>query len=90
MSVRINIPHDWRHLTNDQTIVEVHSDTVGKCLDDLVGQFPKMRQGLFDKDGKLQNYVDIYVNRESFYPEELAKQVEDGDELHIMFLIGGG
>jgi len=38
----------------------------------------------------LLNYVDIYVNQESSYPEELAKPVKDGDELHITMIIAGG
>jgi len=90
MSVRIKIPHDWHHLTNNQAIVEVHSDTVGQCLDDLVRQFPKIRPGLFDKNGKLQNYVNLYVNGESSHPEEMAKPVKDGDEIALIPMIGGG
>jgi molybdopterin converting factor small subunit len=44
---------------------------------------------LFDKSGNLLNYVDIYVNGESSYPEELAKPVKDGDEIHITLIIAG-
>ena len=39
---------------------------------------------------QLLSYIDIYVNRESAYPEELNKPVKDGDELHIVIIIGGG
>ena len=60
------------------------------CIDDLAEQFPDVKQGLFRKDGKLLNYIDIFVNLESSYPEELAKPVEDGDDLHITLIIGGG
>jgi len=38
----------------------------------------------------LLNYVEIYVNLESSYPEELAKPVRDGDELHTVLIIAGG
>ena len=90
MSVRVNIHPALAHAANDQTVVEVRGNTVGQCLDDLMKQFPKMKTWLFDKKGKLRNYVDIYVNQESSYPEELAKPVRDGDELHIMLIIAGG
>jgi len=90
MSVRINIHPNLHQFTNDQAIVEVNGNTVGQCLDDLVKQFPEIRRGLFGKDGKLLNYVDIYVNQESSYPEELAKPVKDRDELHIILIIAGG
>ncbi|MBI2979332.1 MAG: MoaD/ThiS family protein [Chloroflexi bacterium] len=32
----------------------------------------------------------IYVNEESAFPEELARPVKDGDELHIVTMIAGG
>jgi hypothetical protein len=30
------------------------------------------------------------VNMESTYPEELAKPVRDGDEIHITLMLSGG
>ncbi len=90
MSVKVNIHPVLYHFTNDQDVVVVNGSTVGECLEELVAQFPAIKQGLFDKDGKLLNYVDIYVNGESAYPDELAKPVKDGDELHIVLIIAGG
>ena len=90
MSVRINLHPGLQWFTDDQAIIEVNGSTVGQCLDDLVKQFPRIKEGLFGKDGKLLNYVDIYVNMESSYPEELAKPVKDNDELHITLIIAGG
>jgi molybdopterin converting factor small subunit len=90
MSVRVNIHQALRHLTNSQATAEVNGSTVGKCLHDLVQQFPGIETTLFDKNGKLFNHVDIYVNLESSYPEELAKPVKDGDELSITLMIAGG
>lgn len=63
---------------------------MGECLQDLVNQFPAIKQRLYDKNGKLANFVEIYVNSESSYPEELAKVVKDGGEITIMALISGG
>jgi len=90
MGIKINIHPILRQYTNKQEIAEVNGSTVGECLDDLIRQFPSIEKGVFDKNGKLLSYVDIYVNRESAYPEELNKPVKDGDELHIAIIIGGG
>jgi molybdopterin converting factor small subunit len=90
MSVTVNLHPILYQLTNDQAIVKVKGNTVGQCLDDLVKQFPQIKSRLFDKTGKLHTYVDIYVNGESSYPEELAKPVKGGDELHVTFIIAGG
>jgi len=90
MSVRINLNSTLVQFTNDQAVAEVNGSTVGECLGELVRQFPRIKPVLFDKSGKLFNYVDVYVNHESSYPEELAKPVRDGDELHITIIIAGG
>ena len=68
----------------------MNGSTVGQCLEQVVARFPELKQWLFEKDGKLNRLVEIYVNMESSYPEELAKPVKDGDELHIIIIISGG
>ena len=90
MSIKVDIPSSLQHLTNDVEVAEVNGSTVGECLEDLVKQFPDMKQYLFDKNGKLDMFGDIYVNGEKFYPEGLAKPVKDGDELFISNIVAGG
>ena len=90
MSITVNIHQALRQITNNQATVEVAGTTVGECLTELVQRFPDIKSKLFDKTGKLLNYIDIYVNAESSYPEELAKPVKDGDKLSITLMIAGG
>ena len=90
MSIKINIHRTHRQFTNGLDIVEVDGNTVGACLDNLVRQFPDMEKVLFNKKGKLVNVVEIYVNLKSAYPNELAKQVSNGDNIHITLMIAGG
>jgi len=90
MSVIVNLHPGLSHLTDGKKTATVEGNTVGQYLNELIRQFPKTKPQLFDKKGKLHNYIDIYVNQESAYPEELAKAVRDGDELHITLIIAGG
>jgi molybdopterin synthase sulfur carrier subunit len=90
VSVKINIHPFLTQHTNGQDSVEVNGSTVGQCLEQLVVRYPELRKWLFEKDGKLNRLVEIYVNAESSYPEELAKPVKDGDELYIIIIISGG
>lgn len=90
MSVRVNIHRTHRIYTDGLEMVEVEGKTVGDCLDHLIEQYPGMGEGLFEKKGKLLSVVEVYVNNESAYPEELAKPVQDGDEIHLILMLAGG
>ncbi len=90
MSIKIDIPSYLQPFTNNMAVVEVNGSTFGGCLDHLVKQFPDIEKKLFDKNGNLFDYVGIYVNGEDSYPDELAKPVKDGDELNILYILGGG
>ena len=79
-----------RPYTNNIEAVEVNGNTVGGCLDHLVKQFPGIEKMLFAENGKLFAHVSIYVNGEDAYPDELGKPIKDGDELYILYIVGGG
>ena len=90
MSIEVKFSPILAKYTNNQRATEVSGSNVGECLDHLVKQFPDLKPALFAKDGKLHRYLDVYINGESAYPEELVKPVKDGDELHIVMVIAGG
>ena len=90
MTVKINIPHFLQHLAGNLDVAEVSGNTVGECLDDFVRRFPQTEKLIFDKDGMVLKYIDVFVNGESTYPEELARPVNDGDELSILLVAAGG
>lgn len=79
-----------RRYTGGREVVEVTGGTVGECLDDLIGKYPATREVLLDRDGRLHHTVEITVNGSSARPEGLARPVRDGDELCLLFQIGGG
>lgn len=90
MGKTIRIHQAMRHLTGNQATVDVNGATVGECLKEIVNRFPAIEPKLFDKKGSLLNYVEIYVNAKTSYPEELAMPVKDGDVLTIVLMIAGG
>ena len=90
MNIQIDIPQFLQHLTNGVKVANANGKTVGDCLADLVRQFPQTKELLLDNNGKLLKYVEIFVNGETTYPEELAKPVKDGDAIYIFHAIAGG
>lgn len=97
-SVKVNIPLSYEQSFTDDTdfvqlprnVIEVHGSTVGECLNHVVKRFPSIKKQLFTPTGDLFDNILISVNGESAYPEQLAKPVNDGDELNIVFMINGG
>ncbi len=90
MAVKVFIHTTHRQFTNGLETVAVEGNTVGECLNQLIKQFPGMEKALFAKKDKLLNTVEVYLNHVSAYPNELAKPVKDGDEIHLVIMLAGG
>jgi len=90
MGITINIPQFLQHLANNVTDINSNGNTVGECLDDLIGQYPELKTVFLDSEGKLIHSYDVYINGKSAYPNEMTKPVKDGDKLHVVPVIYGG
>ena len=90
MSAKVHLHLTLRQHTNGQEVVEAEGATVGECLKDVIKSFPGLESALFDRRGKLNNVVEIYLNMQSAYPDELAKRVKDGDQIHVTLMLAGG
>ena len=90
MTVKINLHKTHREFTDGQEVVEVEGSTVGACIEALVKRYPGLQEKLFDKKGSLRNFIEIYLNMESAYPDELKRLTKEGDEIHIVILLAGG
>jgi molybdopterin converting factor small subunit len=90
MSIEVKLSPFLTPYANKQEVVKVKGSTVGECLNHLAGQFPDLKSKLFDNKGKIPHYYDVYINGENSYPEELAKPVQNGDKLQLVWLIHGG
>jgi molybdopterin converting factor small subunit len=90
LGARIRIHPLLQDLANGKEIVEVEGENVGKCLVDLVKQYPKIHENIFDPRGNLLKHIEIFINGKPAPPEELTTPVRDGDELSILMLLSGG
>ena len=90
MSIEVSIPPFLQPLADNLKRVEVTGNTVGECLEALAKKYPRLKARLFVKKGKLPGGMNIYVNGESVYPDAMARQVRDGDKIHLAYLIFGG
>jgi hypothetical protein len=88
--VTVYLHKTHRRYTGGRDAVAVDGSTVGECLKTLVEIHPGLETQLFEGPGRLKKTVEIYLNLQSTYPEELAKATGDGDVLHITLMLAGG
>jgi adenylyltransferase/sulfurtransferase len=91
MPVAIRIPTPLRSFAGGKSSYETNAETVGDALDQLINAFEKLKPHLFQDDGSLRHFVNVYVNERDVRDlEHAATPVEDGDEISIVPSIAGG
>jgi len=60
--VRVEIPTALRAFAGNQDTVELQGQTVGELLAALGASFPQLKRHVFDDQGKLRTFVNVYVN----------------------------
>ena len=93
MNVTIRIPSPLRRYTNgaSRVSVPVRSKTVGDALKGLVENYGDLRRHLFDEDGTLRSFVNVYLNDEDVrYKQNMETAVKEKDEPPIVPSIAGG
>ena len=88
---KIHIPTPLRQYVGKQSIVEVTGATVAEAMASLVEQHPEVRRHLYNDDGKLRAFVNLYLNDEDIrYLQKEATAVKEGDNISIVPSIAGG
>ncbi len=88
---KILIPTPLRQFTGKQDSVTAAGSTVGDVLDSLTTQFPDLRKQIFNDEGKLRSFVNVYLNDEDIrYLDKTGTAVSDADTLSLVPSIAGG
>src|SRR4030081_3684339 len=88
---KILIPTPLRQYTGKQDTVQVKGATVGEALADLTGQHQDLRRNLYNDEGKLRSFVNVYLNDEDIrYLKKEATPVKENDTISIVPSIAGG
>ena len=61
---KILIPTPLRQFTEKHDSVELDGATVGEVLTALTAKFPDLRKQIFNDEGKLRSFVNVYLNDE--------------------------
>ena len=87
----IRIPPVLRPKTGGLPEVEATGSNVGEVLRTLTAEHPDTESQLFDEDGELNRYVNVYVNDEDVrFLGGLDAEVTDGDQVVVLPAVAGG
>ena len=90
-SIKVHIPGELRVQVGDRPFVELLGSSVNDILRRLAADYPVLGKRLFSPDGRLNRFVNIYLNDEDIrFLENLDTSVRGGDEISIVPAIAGG
>jgi adenylyltransferase/sulfurtransferase len=88
---KVLIPTPLRQFAGKQDSVELTGSTVGEVLSALTLQFPDLKKQIFNDEGKIRSFVNVYLNDEDIrYLKKDATAVAPADTLSIVPSIAGG
>ncbi len=88
---KVLIPTPLRQYTDKADSVELSGATVKEILDALTARYGELKRHLYNDEGKLRSFVNIYVNDEDIrYLDKEATPVKEGDVISIVPSIAGG
>ncbi len=88
---KVLIPTPLRQYVNKLDSIDLTGGTVGEVLDSLTSQYPELRRHLYNDEGKLRSFVNVYVADEDIrYLNKNATPVKDSDTISIVPSIAGG
>ena len=91
MSAKIRIPTTLRPATGGVAEVEVEAGTLAAVLDGLEAQHPGFKSRIFDDEGGLRRFVNVFVGDEDVrYTGGLDTDVPDGETVAIIPAVAGG
>ncbi len=91
MATKILIPTPLRPYTDKKDAVEAEGATVGELLADLTNKHGGLKAHLYNEQGKLRSFVNVYVNEEDIrYLQKEQTPVSPGDTVSIIPSVAGG
>lgn len=87
----LKIPTPLRSYTGGLSEVPVAGSTVGEALADLVAHYPALQPHLFNGQGGLRPFVNLFIAEENIKDlQGIETPLKEGDRLLLIPSIAGG
>ncbi len=90
-NVKVRIPTPLQKLTGGVGEVEGSGATVKELFADLEEKHPGIKERIYDDEGVLRRFINIYVNEEDIrFLDGEETVLKDGDDISVIPAIAGG
>ncbi|MDH3770729.1 MAG: MoaD/ThiS family protein [Nitrospirota bacterium] len=89
--IKVRIPTPLRPMTGGKNEVEIAGNTIAEIIDNLGTAHPGIKERLYDEEGEVRRFINIYVNEEDIrFLTGKDTPLKDGDQVSIIPAIAGG
>jgi len=87
----IIIPTPLRKYTDQKRSFNTEKKNLEEALQDLVDQYPEVKNNLLDENGEVRSYIKIYIGDDEVNPAENGSYaLQEDTEVSIVPAIAGG
>jgi len=88
----LRIPTPLRTYTGGKSEIQITGQTVAEAMDDLVRQYPDMKQHIFNEDGQLRPFINLFLGEDNIkdLPQRLDTPIGGNQRLLLIPSIAGG
>ncbi|MHA1991485.1 MAG: MoaD/ThiS family protein [Candidatus Hodarchaeales archaeon] len=92
VEIEMLIPAPLRIYVNNQKIVKIKASNIKESIKKLTDDFVELKNHIFDENGQIRNFVNIYVGDEDirFLKAKENTSLRKGEKVSIVPSIAGG
>jgi MoaD family protein len=92
MKLKLKLLMPFKDVVGQESLMlDIQGTTLQNLLDDLLSQYPKLKEKMLDSNGNIDSFVNIFVNdKPTFSNQESEIELNEGDEILIFPAIAGG
>ncbi len=91
MAVEVQIPTALKQYAGNEETIELEGSTVGEVLSNLTVRCPDLKTHLFNEEGALRNFVNVYLDDEDIrHLQKQETEIRGGEVIMIVPAVAGG
>lgn len=90
-TVKVRIPTPLQRVTGGLAEVQADGVSIKEAFADLESKYPGFRERIYDDNGVLRRFINVYVNEEDIrFLNNEDTGLKDGDDISVIPAIAGG